>query len=308
MLFAAFSILTLGLSSVLAEPFSNRSLCNTIISADEKAEAEDHFVKNKVSFALEARAEYAVNIMVYWHVIQSGANLTQGNIPDSQINGSISALNTHYSGSGITFTLAGTDRTINATWFTKAERGTTAQTEMKKKLRQGDATTLNVYTVGFPPKADTLGYATFPRYYADNPQDDGVVIKYSTVPGGSFFPFDEGKTLTHEAGHWLGLYHTFQGGCKGGDSVDDTPPEASPAYGCATGRDTCKGGGVDPIHNYMDYSDDQCMTEFTPGQIIRMREQIATYRGIKPNLVGRAAGCEGITRGRSYRRHRCDYL
>jgi len=77
----------------------------------------------------------------------------------------------------------------------------------------------------------------------------------------------------------MGLSHTFTGGCGGkGDHVSDTCPGKSAVSGCPNGRDTCRGCGPDPIHNFMDHTDDACMYEFTVGLGARMDSRCATYR------------------------------
>ncbi|KAF9008779.1 metalloprotease [Cyathus striatus] len=273
----------IALGLLLASCFVNadRGTCGTVISDEELVAAEKHFQKNKVT-----PSEFSIasaTIPVQFHVISKDTTLSGGYVPDSQIASQISVLNDDYAATGLTFVLANTTRTINSSWFTSVGPSTTTQTTMKNSLRQGGASTLNIYTVGFQSSSTSglLGYSTFPSSYSSAAKDDGVVVLYSSLPGGTTTNYNFGQTVTHEVGHWVGLYHTFQGGCSGtGDQVSDTPPEASAASGCPTSRDTCTGGGVDPIHNYMDYSYDSCMYEFTAGQITRLKSQMATYRGV----------------------------
>jgi hypothetical protein len=235
--------------------------------------------------ATAARTTGTVDIPVYVHVINKGAGIANGDIPDSQITDQINVLNDSYGGTtgGVDtpfrFTLMGIDRTTNSTWYTMGY-GSVAEDQAKAALRVGGPEALNIYTANLG--GGLLGWATFPNSYANNPTDDGVVILYSSVPGGTATPFNGGDTATHEVGHWLGLYHTFQGACRNsGDSVSDTPAERSAASGCPTNRNTCAGSrfpGNDPVTNFMDYTDDSCMFNFTAGQSTRMDGQHLTYR------------------------------
>ena len=216
-------------------------------------------------------------IDVYFHVIRSGTSVSQGNIPDSQIRDQIKVLNDAFREWGWQFRLREITRTTNSTWFSMGY-GTGAEANAKASLRRGGKNTLNIWSAN--PGQGLLGWATFPDEYAGAPSRDGVVLLYSSLPGGTASPYNLGDTGTHEVGHWMGLYHTFQGGCSGsGDHVKDTPAEASEAFGCPVGRNTCASAGLDPIRNFMDYTDDYCMDHFTTGQDQRMDWLWSIYRG-----------------------------
>lgn len=185
-------------------------------------------------------------------MVAKSSSLSGGYVTAQQLSDQIAVMNEDYAPYGIQFNLVGTDYTVNSAWASDG-----AELTMKKALRKGTYADLNVY-FQYSLGDGILGYCYFPTTVTSGSNDfyyDGCTILYSSVPGGSATNYNEGKSATHEVGHWFGLLHTFQGGCSGtGDSVSDTPAEASAASGCPTGRDTCTSTGVDPIHNYMDYS------------------------------------------------------
>jgi hypothetical protein len=246
--------------------------------SDEEPDA--NVAGQQIGAEVAARAPGSVTINVYFHVIQrdgtAGVSGT-GFVDSDTLNDQITVLNNAFAGVGpggtgantpFRFVRAGVNYTVNSNWY-NASPGTTAERDMKNALRQGTADDLNFYTNS---GGGYLGWATFPSSYNSNPKSDGVVCLFTSLPPDNDDPndpYDEGDTGTHEIGHWLGLYHTFQGGCSAsGDQVSDTPTERSSAFGC-------------PIENFMDYTDDSCMYKFTTGQSSRMDSQWTTYRAGK---------------------------
>lgn len=225
--------------------------------------------------------DFSETVDVYFHVISNG---TEGSVPMGALAQQMTVLRKgfagHYGGAdtGFDFNLAGVDYTTNAAWF-DAGPGSNAEAEMKRALKLGGPGDMNVYTTSGNAY---LGWAYYPSIVGSAQEYlDGVVIDYRSLPGGEYGDaYSLGGTLTHEAGHWFGLAHTFEGGCgTKGDLVDDTPAERTPTSGCPEGKDTCAGKpGLDPIHNYMDYSYDSCYTQFTPGQGSRAQDQFLAFR------------------------------
>lgn len=245
------------------------------IEAAEIDKTIESRVKNKGRFS------GLVRVPVYFHVINRGPGIENGDVPANMIREQIRVLNESYTPAGFQFDLMEITRTTNPVWFNMLP-GTSAELEAKTALRKGGNDALNLYTAALGNML--LGYSYFPSIldYPAYRVLDGVVVMYATLPGGSAAPYNQGDTTTHEAGHWLALYHTFDGKCSVfGDYVRDTPAERLAAFGCPVGRDTClgtKSPGEDPIENFMDYTDDACMHRFTAEQGERMQRAWIAYR------------------------------
>ncbi|MCP4246428.1 MAG: zinc metalloprotease [bacterium] len=240
---------------------------------------------------------YRIPVVV--HVIQNSSGT--GYISESRVQSQIEVLNEDFlaltgtPGAGgtdiqIEFYLATTDPfgnptngitySTNDTWFN--DGGSYYNT-----LAWDPHNYLNIYT---NQASGALGYVPFlPQSGSVGSNADRVVCYYRAFGRFSGYPpYHMGRTATHEIGHYLGLFHAFQSGCQSatppgcytnGDRICDTNPEQSPIFGCPGSSNTCS--TPDPFHNYMDYTNDTCMTNFTPEQARRERCTLEHWR---PNL------------------------
>ena len=262
--------------------------------AIERQKIEQHTQQYAVSYDAQ-RKVVVVTIPVVFHVVYK---TTEQNVSDQMIldqldvlnkdyrktNADVSILPSAFSGLAtdceIQFCLAKRDPSGNAT--TGINRKLTTVTSFihddKVKFASSGGVDawdrdkyLNIWVCNLGD--DLLGYAQFPGLAANT---DGVVILYSSLPGGSAAPYNQGRTATHEVGHWLNLYHIWGddgSGCTGSDLVSDTPNQADASSGCPTfPQVSCSNGpNGDLFYNYMDYSNDACLVMFTTGQKTRMQ-------------------------------------
>ncbi|TFK21549.1 hypothetical protein FA15DRAFT_645464 [Coprinopsis marcescibilis] len=268
--------------------------CGSIATPDDFARQQA--ASDSVRRELEGQNDNAVTrrqtrdfvFPLHYHVIAQDTNFEDGFLQDSHVNDMVTLLNQGFANTGVRFELQEITRDVNRTWFQRADRdrGKAIEIEMKRKTRVGGANTLNIWTVGFFNPGAPAGYSSFPWDLERSEEDrarDGVVMKFDLLPSNpDGAPHRIGKTLTHEVGHWVGLFHTFENStqCTGnGDFVDDTSLQKNPTGvldGCVE-RNSC-GAGLDPVDNFMDYSSDECRSKFTPNQITRMHEQLTRFR------------------------------
>lgn len=278
-----------------------------------------------------------IRIPVVFHVMHHPDDTLIGwgsNISDEQIQAQMLALNydfrrkvgtrgfnTHPSGSDvrIEFVLAGRDpsgashKGINRFPYPLSNAHPYGSLGLKDLMRWPADRYLNIWVVG-QITLGVLGYSYLPAMLLGDPdvlRKDGIVLGSRVVgsvdfkPGGKALNLHEiyayGRTLTHEMGHYLDLYHTWgDGDCSVDDEVEDTPNCSGPSFGCPRNPAVeCPPAPPRMVANYMDYSDDLCMNVFTLGQTARMRASLTSlypWRGQLASLSNLiASGCADST-------------
>ncbi len=233
-----------------------------------------------------ARTGLELRIAVHVHVVRSDASRGPSK---KRVRRQLAVLDDAYAAgqsaesaaTRFSFRLASFERVLNNRWH-RAAMGSKEDRQMRRSLHRGDAADLNLYLLSptDPTRQNVvLGWSSSPWQVDGDVRLDGVTAHQESLPGGSLMSYDRGDTVVHEVGHWLGLLHTFEGGCsEQNDLVEDTPAEAEPSTTCEGVKDTCELPGDDPVHNFMDYAVDACMDMFTPGQVSRMTDNWLAYR------------------------------
>ncbi|KAI9054525.1 hypothetical protein LZ554_001681 [Drepanopeziza brunnea f. sp. 'monogermtubi'] len=244
-------------------------------------------LKRSVNNGVFSRQAQNLNVDVYFHIASTVANATK--ITEQRVADQFTVLQNSYLPYGIHLSLRNTSRVVDdligtGFYLPDATMGDDLFDQWlawMQRTRQGSYASLNVYFYTDLPSG-LMGACRLPSIVTPGDEffyRDGCQIHAKTMPGGDD-PKWQGHTAVHEVGHWFGLLHTFQGGCATvADGIADTPGQLSGSTGCPVGRDSCPDQpGLDPIHNFMDYSDDNCTTEFTPLQMERMHRYFASYR------------------------------
>ena len=227
-------------------------------------------------------------IPVVFHVIYRSDNV--GYVSNQRIQDQMAVLNEDFAGflgtgvdSGIQFVLSDINYYQNDTAFQDSLAGS-----FKASIASPEAQYLNIFT-NDAGGGGVLGYATLPDGAAGG-SGDGVVMLHETIGGrnNGYGNFNEGRTLVHEVGHYLGLRHTFNptGAClsntySAGDYIVDTPAQLDPDY--SAGSSAC--GSASAFDNFMNYSYDRFMDTFTAEQTNRMICSLTNYRSSAYTLV-----------------------
>ncbi|PYH77165.1 metalloprotease MEP1 [Aspergillus uvarum CBS 121591] len=304
-------LIIMGMQVLCSASSLDRGFCATP-APSERLKAEFRRLsmskpRTNSSLVYETReAESTIQIETWFHIVSSQA--AANSVSDQMIASQLIYLQEAYDNATISYRLKGITRHVNDTWAHNQD-----EIAMKSALRRGSYSTLNVYfqtDLQMSPdgsaralrgitarqmgtlSSSVLGFCTLPdpSINASSPRStyikDGCNVLAQTMPGGSLAHYNQGGTAVHEIGHWNGLLHTFEGDtCSSnneGDYIDDTPQQSEPTNGCPAQKDSCPDlPGLDAIHNFMDYSSDDCYENFTPDQIERMRNMWFSMRAGK---------------------------
>jgi hypothetical protein len=258
-----------------------RTVCATPSPDLETTRWIEGMIRNLAGQRGRLQATAKVRIPVAFHNVYAGK---KGKVSDQNIQALVSTLNEGFAGTPFEFFLAKVDRANNRGWYNNCFDVKVEQ-RLKKQLATTPQEFLNIYSCSIAG-GNVLGFAYLPFMWPEKSFMHGVMLDHLALPGSGDPDFGvKGSVVVHEVGHYLGLWHTFQGGCADGDEVADTPAQISPPQFKCSPVDSCpEQPGMDDVHNFMSYApSEECFEHFTPLQTERMQLLTGMFR---PRLGG----------------------